>query len=365
MVMIISPSMPCSPYPSFGFTCSFLDQDGQPGNTTGLFPGPACCGSALFFTFGKVRKNVLEIRGSRADVSANVRGKGTIVKRSLTAVLVARTIGLCLFGATFGSCGTERTDPPLPEEFFPEREADDAADVRSENVSVLGSITLEQNRPVDSSTDTIIYTPAEEPQKVPVLTNCTNQYQISASTNPFLAGMPNNSTINYPNSSDRVPRNAPVQLTATDPQCMEPGRAIYFKVDGRIAFDDGANKESNADGIATKVVQHTLGNTNRIAMTAAPINSLIGVFLDATPTNQRSATAPQLDFRSAEKRDFKMLAPAIGQIFFIGDGKDSTGAMQAFMVPQGATRLYVAIMDEYEWNNNIGNLTVTATWLKP
>ncbi|WP_141733600.1 hypothetical protein [Oligoflexus tunisiensis] len=288
------------------------------------------------------------------------------MKRSLTAVLVARAIGLCLLGATFGSCGSDRENPPLPEEFFPDESAESAAaEIRSENVSVLGSVTLEQNRPVDSSTDTIIYTPTEEVQKVPVLTNCTSQYQITASTNPFLAGMPNNSTINYPNSSDRVPRNAPIQLAPTDVQCMEPGRALYFKVDGRIAFDDGDNQESNADGIGTKVVQHTLGSVNRIAMAAAPINSLIGVFLDATPTNQRSATAPQLDFRSAEKRDFKMLAPALGQIFFIGDGKDSTGAMQAFMVPKGATRLYVAIMDEYEWNNNVGRLTVTATWLKP
>jgi hypothetical protein len=39
--------------------------------------------------------------------------------------------------------------------------------------------------------------------------------------------------------------------------------------------------------------------------------------------------------------------------------------MQAFVVPQGATRLYVAIMDEYEWNNNVGRLTVTTSWLKP
>jgi hypothetical protein len=257
-------------------------------------------------------------------------------------------------------------NPPLPEEYFPEVQAQpEDTGIRSEDISVLGSVNVERNRPVEGSSDTIIYTPAEEPKKVPVLTDCTPQFQINSATNPFLAGMPNNSTIAYPNSTDRAPRNAPVQVMPTDAQCLQAGQALYFKVDGRIAFDDNAGQQSNADGINTKVVKHTLGSVNRIAMTNAPINSLIGIFLDATVPNQRPNVAPSLDFGTAEKRDFKTLAPALGQIFFIGDGKDSGGTMQAFVVPQGATRLYVAIMDEYEWNNNVGRLTVTTSWLKP
>lgn len=280
------------------------------------------------------------------------------------AALRARAVGLCLLSAMCGSCGTDRVNPAIPDEFTPEDEPRDNG-VRSEDISVLGSINVERNRPVDASSDTIIYTPAEEPKKVPLLTDCTTPYQITATTNPFLAGMPGNSSIAYPNSTDRAPRNAPIQMLPNDPACLESGKVLYFKVEGRIAFGDMPGQDSNADGQGTKVVQHTLGNMNRIAMTSAPINSLIGIFLDATPTNQRTATAPNLDFAAPDKRNFKMLAPAIGQIFFIGDGKDSAGTMQAFMIPNGATRLFVAIMDEYEWNNNIGQLRVTASWLKP
>jgi hypothetical protein len=282
------------------------------------------------------------------------------------AVRFARTIGLCLAGTLLGSCGTDRVNPAPPDEYIPEAEpvAEDSG-VRSEDISVLGSVVLERNRPVEGSSDTIIYTPAEEPKKVPVLTDCTPQFQINSATNPFLAGMPNNTSITYPSSTDRTPRNAPAQVMPTEATCLQAGTALYFKVDGRITFDARAGQESNADGIGTKVVRHTLGNVNKIAMTTAPINSLIGIFLDATVPSQKPNMPPSLDFSTPEKRNFKTLAPALGQIFFIGDGKDGSGTMQAFVVPQGATRLYVAIMDEYEWNNNVGRFTVTTSWLKP
>ena len=41
-------------------------------------------------------------------------------------------------------------------------------------------------------------------------------------------------------------------------------------------------------------------------------------------------------------------------IFFIGDGKNSSGARQQFIAPKGATRLYLATWDFFEWNNNAG-----------
>jgi hypothetical protein len=282
------------------------------------------------------------------------------------AVHFARTIGLWLAGTLLGSCGTDRVNPAPPEEHIPEAEAlAEETGVQSEDISVLGSVVIEKNLPVEGSSDTIVYTPAEEPKKVPVLTDCTPQIQINSATNPFLAGMPNKSTIAYPNSTDRAPRNAPAQVMPTDTACLQAGTALYFKVDGRITFDAQAGQESNADGISTKIVQHTLGNVNKIAMTTAPINSLIGIFLDATVPSQKPNMVASLNFSTPEKRNFRTLAPALGQIFYIGDGKDASSTMQAFVVPQGATRLYLAIMDEYEWNNNVGRYTVTTSWLKP
>ena len=46
-------------------------------------------------------------------------------------------------------------------------------------------------------------------------------------------------------------------------------------------------------------------------------------------------------------------------MFFIGDGKTSSGALRRYLVPAKATRLYLGVMDGYEWNNNSGSFTVT------
>ena len=46
-------------------------------------------------------------------------------------------------------------------------------------------------------------------------------------------------------------------------------------------------------------------------------------------------------------------------MFFIGDGRTTSGTVQQFIVPPGATRLFIGKMDGYEWNNNFGTSTVT------
>ncbi len=267
------------------------------------------------------------------------------------------------------SCGSEGLhNPGLPGESASSdgENSTDTSIFRSE-VGILNDSSaraIATDLPVDSINQ-VIYTPAEEVQKVSTLVNCTGTYQIPATSNPFLAGMPANATITYPGSVDKAPAQAPVQLVPTDSSCFQAGRALYFRVDGKIAFGDLPDQSSNADGIANQIVGHSLGTINRIADVQAPINSLIGVFLDASAPDQRSLLVPNLDFGREGRRNFKSLSPQVGQIFFIGDGKDSLGTMQAFMIPAGATRLYIAIMDQYEWNNNLGKLSVSASWLKP
>lgn len=58
-------------------------------------------------------------------------------------------------------------------------------------------------------------------------------------------------------------------------------------------------------------------------------------------------------------RDFLTLSPQLKRVFFIGDGRTRRGDIQKFIVPSGATRLYIGIMDGYEWNNNNGKFDVT------
>jgi hypothetical protein len=40
---------------------------------------------------------------------------------------------------------------------------------------------------------------------------------------------------------------------------------------------------------------------------------------------------------------------------------NSSDDVQQFIIPSGATRLYIGQMDEYEWNNNTGERTYRFT----
>lgn len=138
-----------------------------------------------------------------------------------------------------------------------------------------------------------------------------------------------------------------------------PGTTLTF--DG---VNGGANNFSsstvyNADGNTGWVIENYRGNENGIANIKAPINSVIGVFLDDdVPPNHNYP--PALDFSTASSRNFMSLKPRLRQPFFIGDGRTSTGEVQQFVVPEGATRLFIGTMDGWEWNNNVGGFNVTA-----
>jgi hypothetical protein len=95
------------------------------------------------------------------------------------------------------------------------------------------------------------------------------------------------------------------------------------------------------------------------------VDALMGVFLGATsPTG--GVTPAQLDFSTGLGLAFTTLSPLVGQMFFIGDGRTtlnlgpSAGTEQAFVVPVGATRLFLGSSDGFGWFNNSGDFTVDA-----
>jgi hypothetical protein len=49
------------------------------------------------------------------------------------------------------------------------------------------------------------------------------------------------------------------------------------------------------------------------------------------------------------------------QVFFIGAGATRDGVSRRFVVPKDATRLFLGVMDGYEWNNNYGSFAVRVT----
>ena len=81
--------------------------------------------------------------------------------------------------------------------------------------------------------------------------------------------------------------------------------------------------------------------------------ALLGVFEPATaPTG---APPADLDFTTIGV-NFNVLSPALYQTFYIGDGLtgDGSGTLQQFVVPAGATRLFLGIADANGWNGAPG-----------
>ena len=112
-----------------------------------------------------------------------------------------------------------------------------------------------------------------------------------------------------------------------------PGTRPYFGPDGAAYSPRGSSPSTNinsAGGISG--LKHSVNTF------------LAGVFLtDSPPTSP----PPQiLDFSG--NVDYLSLSPQLQQTFSIGDGHTSSGDLQRFEVPAGATRLFLGMVDGYD-----------------
>jgi hypothetical protein len=174
--------------------------------------------------------------------------------------------------------------------------------------------------------------------------------------------MPAGSTVA---EGDSAPAQSPVLVTGLT---LAAGSELRFSASGQTDHCDEGGRCGLAgpEGDYTESYDsHWPGAENGIATLYAQIDSLIGVFLgsaqpDLTP-------APDfLDFRSSSSRDFSFLSPILKQPFFIGDGLRNDGTTaQSFIVPTGATRLFLGTMDAFGWYDNTGSLSVTVTLVPP
>jgi hypothetical protein len=176
---------------------------------------------------------------------------------------------------------------------------------------------------------------------------------VPGTSNPWLAGMPAGTTAD---AGDVAPAQSPVEIAVT------AGDVLWIFATGATDHCPGfACGAAGAEGdLPEGAWSHSIGAEHGISDVIAPIDALLGVFLG--PGQPDLTPAPgTLDFSNAALRDFLTLNPLLKQTFFIGDGLRNDGVTaQNFVVPFGATRLFLGPMDGFEWNNNSGALTVTA-----
>lgn len=216
-------------------------------------------------------------------------------------------------------------------------------------------------------------------QSIAMINGQDSTTYVSAKGNPWLAGMPagtlctdfrtDPSEQDYAGSGPNI--GCSPGMVSLPSLGVSGGAVITFDgVTGGADFT-GTAVNNDADGSAALLVNlgsPTFGSTdyftspiNGMSNCHAPINSMMAVFLDDNVPTSTSAPLP-LDFSTPESRDYTSLSPQLKQVFFVGDGRRSNGEIQQIVVPPGAKRLFIANMDGWQYNNNIGgyNLTIHA-----
>jgi plastocyanin/Flp pilus assembly protein TadG len=196
----------------------------------------------------------------------------------------------------------------------------------------------------------------------------TQNVTVPATYDPWLAGMPNGSTASY---DDAAPAESPASITVT------PGSTITFTNVNGLINHTPSTPTDGPEGQTGNIYWHMKdppsgaqavgqGAQNHIGDIIVPIDSLLGVFLNANaPTSNPTPTVVR-DYSTQTARDQASFTDIqVQQPFFIGSGNTSSGTTQTFVAPTGATRLFLGPMDGYEWENNNGSFTATLTIQPP
>jgi len=178
---------------------------------------------------------------------------------------------------------------------------------------------------------------------------------VPGTANPYLSGMPNGSTCC---GGDSAPSQSPVPVTGI---ALVAGSTLTFTATGSVNFGPGPSGDPPDGGTVA-----TTPANNGISGASWPANALVGVFLDNSLPTATPAPA-DLNFSTPGSTSFATLSPALKQAFFIGDGRtgNGTGTVQTFVVPAGATQLFLGTSDGFGWFNNSGSFAVTVTATTP
>jgi hypothetical protein len=183
---------------------------------------------------------------------------------------------------------------------------------------------------------------------------------VNGTSDLWLSGMPAGSTASWSDNTTNAPSTLAMNVTA--------GTTITLTATG-LTMNKGATSTIGADGaswdtthMANSPDGNYVGLQNGIQTLTAPQNALIGVFLNANQPSTQTPPATSLDYTtiaSQNQNNYSNLQ--VQQPFFIGDGQTSTSTIQTFVVPPGATRLYLGVFDGWQNWDNPGTLSVTTT----
>jgi hypothetical protein len=164
-----------------------------------------------------------------------------------------------------------------------------------------------------------------------------------------LAGQPDGAT----NIRDSAPLNSPFLALSN----VRPGQAINFDASGSVrssSFASATTPDGNVPNPA---------DTSRvfgISSITGPSGALIGVFLGLATPNANTFPPPA-DY-TGSGRDLTILRPLLHQPFYIGTGKTSSGITKSIIAPSGASRLFLAVLDQGGFSNdNSGFFTVNVS----
>ena len=170
---------------------------------------------------------------------------------------------------------------------------------------------------------------------------------VNGTSNPWLSGMPDGARAN---TIDSAPAESPALVAGIS---VRTGSLLRFTAVGLVGYGP-ISPLLGPDG--GELTPNLSGAENGLSLLTAPASSLIGVFLgDDVP----SITPPPIAF--GDDLNASIFRPSLKQTFFIGDGLNAMGTNQSFIAPNGATRLFLGVMDGFEWRNNVGSFDVTVT----
>jgi hypothetical protein len=187
---------------------------------------------------------------------------------------------------------------------------------------------------------------------------------VSATGSLYLAGLPAGGSTAF---GDTTYNANPNQVTAID---VVPGTWVSFtNTSGSCSILPGTTPYVNANGESTRPLHHGqnqdganwgIGPENGIADAIIPGAALTGIFV--TDTSPATLTAPTRvrDWgnaslaNQASYTDLQTREP-----FLIGTGATTGGQTKQFLVPPGATKLYLGVWDGVANYNNGGSFSTT------